>query len=163
MSAFLTTPRLTLQHAQAGDLMQWQNLQHEIDGEQYAADVIAQWLKQDMAHQEKHGFSTGSVYEKQSQVFIGRAGLNYLDHDDSQTDIELGYVLHKAYWGKGYATELSIYLIDWAFNCLALNKLVAVTRPYNIKSQHVLQKSGFTYSHDMQIRGQCFKLYVIYK
>ena len=82
------------------------------------------------------------VYEKSSNDFIGQAGLIYLGYDDNQPNIELGYRLHKLYWGKGYATELTEALIMWGFKHLSIDKLMAVAHPDNISSQNVLIKSG---------------------
>ena len=67
-------------------------------------------------------------------MFIGRAGFVYLNYDDTQPDIEIGYELKKEYWHQGYATELVLALINWGFDHLDVTRLVAVTRPDNLKS-----------------------------
>lgn len=102
-------------------------------------------LEKMIRHFEKHHFSFGDVYEKESGVFVGRAGLIYLEMNDSQPDIELGYILHKNFWNKGYATELAKGLIHWAFQDLSLQKLIAVAHPENKGSRHVLEKAGMHY------------------
>jgi ribosomal-protein-alanine N-acetyltransferase len=96
-------------------------------------------------HNKKHGFSIGDVYEKESSLFVGRAGLVYLEMNDDQPEIEIGYTLHKTFWKKGYATELAKACLDWGFEHLAVNKLVAVTHPENKESRHVLEKAGMYY------------------
>jgi RimJ/RimL family protein N-acetyltransferase len=78
-------------------------------------------------------------------LFIGRAGLLYFAYDENQSDIEIGYRLHKDFWGKGYGTELVKALINWGFEHLSVNKLVAVINPDNIRSRRVLEKSGMHY------------------
>ncbi len=103
----------------------------------------------------------GSVYEKATEVFIGRAGLVHLDYNDQQPDIEIGYDLLKAYWGKGYATELAKALIDWGFKRLSIDRIVAVTRPNNILSQKVLQKAGMQQVGTRQFRQEDFLFYTI--
>ena len=61
-------------------------------------------------------------------------------------DIEIGYVLYKKYWNKGYATELVKACIDFIFdNYLDIKRIVAVTVPNNIASQKVLSKVGFEF------------------
>jgi ribosomal-protein-alanine N-acetyltransferase len=40
-------------------------------------------------HQAKHGFTFCSVFEKESNNFIGQAGLIHLACDDSQPDVEV--------------------------------------------------------------------------
>ncbi len=60
-------------------------------------------------------------------------------------EIELGYLLKRSAWGKGYATESARRLLRFAFEDSPLDDVVAVTDPENISSQHVLEKVGMTY------------------
>lgn len=108
-------------------------------------EEIRESLEEMIKHKEKHGFSFGDVYEKDTGLFVGRAGLIYLEMKDDQPDIEVGYILHKQFWKKGYATELARALLDWGFKHLSVNKLVAVIRPENEESRCVLEKSGMHY------------------
>ncbi len=57
-------------------------------------------------------------------------------------DVEVGYMLKPAEWGKGYATEMTRRLLQFAFEQTELSSVVAVTDPANSTSQHVLRKSG---------------------
>lgn len=59
-------------------------------------------------------------------------------------EVELGYALRPPFWGKGYATEMARALIDTVARPLGLQRLVALTYPGNVESQHVLEKCGFT-------------------
>lgn len=57
-------------------------------------------------------------------------------------EIEIGYLLKKSAWGKGYATEACRRLLKFAFEETPLDEVVAVTDPQNTASQNVLRKSG---------------------
>ncbi|MEO0328358.1 MAG: GNAT family N-acetyltransferase [Pseudomonadota bacterium] len=57
-------------------------------------------------------------------------------------DIEIGYILKKEAWGKGYATEACKRLLRFAFEVSPLTELVASTDARNKASQNVLLKSG---------------------
>ncbi|MFQ4148227.1 GNAT family N-acetyltransferase [Arthrobacter sp. LAPM80] len=57
---------------------------------------------------------------------------------------ELGYTLHRAHWGRGYATEAVSQLLGLGFGPLGLERITATCHPGNIGSIRVLQKSGFT-------------------
>ena len=59
-------------------------------------------------------------------------------------EIELGYRLRRAAWGKGYGTEGSRALIRKGFTELGVRRVVASTYQDNIGSQRVMQKSGLT-------------------
>ena len=140
----LETERLLIKVPTLADINDWHMLHSDSEVMQYIDGArpkrtIQKWLEQDIAHQNKHGFCIGSVFRKDAHQFIGRAGAVYFNYDDSQPDIEIGYILHKADWGNGYATELVKALIDWGFANLNVTKLVAVTHPENTKSQRVLE------------------------
>ena len=70
---------------------------------------------------------------------IGGVGLA-LDDDDYY---ELGYWVGKDYWGKGYATESSKYLLEYALEKLISPKIKSDHFINNIASANVLKKLGF--------------------
>ncbi|MEM7216640.1 MAG: GNAT family N-acetyltransferase, partial [Pseudomonadota bacterium] len=57
-------------------------------------------------------------------------------------EIEVGYILKKSAWGKGYATEACKRLIQFGFEATELEEIVASTDVDNSASQSVLLKSG---------------------
>ena len=70
---------------------------------------------------------------------MGEAGLQYLE---AGPDVELGYTLARAAWGRGYATEAARAVLHWGFAGLRLHRIVAVADPANTASLHVLEKLG---------------------
>lgn len=56
---------------------------------------------------------------------------------------ELGYVIAKKYWGKGYATQAVNIAIQTAFQDLNIERIEAYVDPANIGSQRVLEKNEF--------------------
>jgi len=52
-----------------------------------------------------------------------------------------------------YITTLTKALIEWGFSQLKVDKLVAVTRPQNKKSQRVLEKCGMKFVKLSQYHG----------
>lgn len=57
-------------------------------------------------------------------------------------DIEVGYILKRSAWGKGYATEACTRLLQFAFEDTPLETVVACIDPDNHASRHVLTKCG---------------------
>ncbi len=57
-------------------------------------------------------------------------------------EFEVGYRLKQKFWGQGYATEGSRFLVEYGFNTLNLPKIIGLTDLNNKASQHVLMKSG---------------------
>ncbi|TDV55109.1 GNAT family N-acetyltransferase [Actinophytocola oryzae] len=68
------------------------------------------------------------------------------------SDVELGYRLRPAVWGRGLATEGVRLLVRRAFTELALDRVVATTMAVNVASRRVLEKAGLrhvgTFFHD---------------
>lgn len=56
--------------------------------------------------------------------------------------VELGYVMSKAYQGKGYMTESARAMIDWALQQSSIYRVYATTGVDNIASQRVMEKAG---------------------
>jgi len=57
---------------------------------------------------------------------------------------EIGYVLRPSDWGRGFANEACVALLDWGFERLDLNRVEADIDPRNIASARVLERLGFT-------------------
>ncbi len=169
MGIFLETKRLIINIPEAIDFDNLYALQSDADVMQYVGQgvrtpaEVTSGLEKAIAHQEKHGFSLGCVFEKKSGVFVGRAGLIYLAYDDTQPDIEIGYALTKAAWCKGYATELASAIINWGFQHLPVTKLVAVINPRNDRSRRVLEKVKMNYVGRAHYGNNEVSLYDIHK
>jgi len=83
---------------------------------------------------------------------IGQAGLMIFDRRDwtrstrasagSHAQPELGWSLVRAHWGKGYATEAAGAIRDWAYEARAVDRLVSLISPANIRSQRVAERLG---------------------
>lgn len=73
--------------------------------------------------------------------FIGLVSLEKY-HDGE--DIELSYQFLSKFWGKGLATEVIGALIQYSFDELKLNKIVAETQTANTRSFNLLERVGMT-------------------
>ena len=88
------------------------------------------------------GYSFVAVCERDTAALVGDAGLHPLG--GTGPDVELGYTLARAAWGRGYATELGQALVEHAFGTLAVPRVVAQVEPANHASRRVLEKLGLT-------------------
>lgn len=89
---------------------------------------------------EKLGFC--GVIEKETGEFVGWCGLWRLKETN---EIEVGYAIQKDYWGKGYATEAAQKFLEYGFEELELNRIVAVAYPENEASQNVMKRLGMNF------------------
>jgi len=91
---------------------------------------------------EENNFGMWALVHKIDRKMIGRCGLVFLD---KTREVELGYTLDKVYWNQGLATEASFASLNYGFQILKLERIVAIARPENIASQRVIQKVGMKY------------------
>ena len=163
----LESERLYLKEFVENDVEKLHRLNNDVDVMKYikppetevsvAKNTIKRLIKY---YIENHGLGVWAGYERKSDEFVGFFELAHLDNTE---EIEVGYRLHKEYWNKGYATEMTKVLIDYGFNIIKLDKIVGITHPKNIASQNVLLKSGLTYIKDDVFFGYLDKYYAIEK
>jgi len=108
-------------------------------------DETRERLLASIRHWQQHGFGMMAVVHKETGRVIGRGGLCYLD---GTPEVEVGYVLDKPFWGMGLATEIASGCIRYGFEVLKLGRIVAIARPENLASRHVMQKLGMVYEKD---------------
>jgi len=106
-----------------------------------------------MFMEEKKVFA---IVLKENQKAIGSIGIEELGEEldkdlDNLSGRELGYVLNKDYWNKGIMTETVSKAIDYCFNTLKLNFLMASYFNHNIASKKVLENLNFKFYKDIII------------
>ena len=69
-------------------------------------------------------------------------------------EIEIGYFLKRAAWGKGFATEAGERLLRFAFEDTSLKEVVAVIESENKSSRRVLEKIGFVSTGTRRAYGE---------
>jgi RimJ/RimL family protein N-acetyltransferase len=87
------------------------------------------------------GLGRWAAVERSTGEFVGWFALRP-PGGGSGEEVELGYRLRKAAWGKGYATEGSRALVDKAFAELGVQRVYAETMAVNTASRRVLEKAG---------------------
>lgn len=85
-------------------------------------------------------FGRWAALEKNSGEFVGSFAIIPVE---GKEQMQLGYALLPAYWGKGYATELTMGGLQYVFNKTDIDPIYAHTLSPNISSQKVLLKAGF--------------------
>ena len=111
---------------------------------------ITKWLHHFIrTFKDEFNTQTYAVYLKDTDTIIGYGGLGYLSEFN---EIEIMYGFNEKYWGKGYATEVSLRMKELAKE-LRLNFLVALADIGNVPSQKILLKTGFRQIKQIEIWG----------
>ena len=159
MKIFLETERLILRQLTEDDADNLFELNSDPEVVRFTPDagkpkdytvIQTQIIPKFFAYYEQYnGYGVWAAIEKSSQAFIGwfffRPVVHALYFDPAlanESDVEIGYRLRKAAWGKGYATEGSKALIFKGFSELGTQRVVAVALAANVASIRVLEKAG---------------------
>ena len=90
---------------------------------------------------------------KENRKVIGSVGLEArdveLDIDRNRKGREIGYVLNKDYWGRGFMPEAVKAVIDYCFKELDFDWLTCGHFIWNDQSRRVVEKCGFRYVKDV--------------
>lgn len=96
---------------------------------------------------EAEGLGFFAVEEKATGRFIGMVGPSvppYGAELPCGPCTEVGWRLSRAAWGKGYASEAAAASLDFAFDVLGRDEVVAFTAAQNERSQAVMRRIGMT-------------------
>ncbi len=72
-------------------------------------------------------------------------GISIREWNDQKRCADVGYVLSKKFWGKGYTTEALNEVIKFGFEKLNANRIEAHCDEDNIASYKVMEKAGMKY------------------
>lgn len=98
---------------------------------------------------ERIGFC--ALIEKRTKTLAGWCGLWRLKETG---ETEIGYAVAKEFRGAGLATEAARRLLEYGFDVLRLERIVAVARPENAASRRVMEKLGMSYDYAGEFYGR---------
>jgi RimJ/RimL family protein N-acetyltransferase len=153
----LETPRLLLRR--------WQQADREPFAQMNADPVVMHYFAAPMTREQsdeavdrylaafdREGFSFFAAHQRDTGAFMGTIGLQTMRDavpNLPQPAVEIGWRLTQAAQGKGYATEGARTIVDFAFNQLRLNKVVAITALPNQASRRVMEKLGMVHRPEL--------------
>jgi ribosomal-protein-alanine N-acetyltransferase len=142
----LTSERLILRPMTRGDAADLQRLVNDPEiafntlsiPHPYLDGMAEEWID---SHDEKFAKNSEIVFGitlRESGTFVGVIGLMPEPHDQA----ELGYWIGREYWNRGYASEATALVIDYAFGTLGVNRVEAIHFTRNPASGRVMEKCG---------------------
>lgn len=144
MSVSLRTPRLLLRPWRDEDDAAFAELAADPVVMEYLLPLPG-WPARKRAHWAAHGFGQWVVEIPGEAGFVGVVGLETVAYEAHFTPaVEVAWRLARDYWGKGYATEAARKALDYGFNQLGLEEIVAITVPANWRSRRVMERLGMT-------------------
>lgn len=161
----LETGRLVLRHQTLDDLDSLFALYCDPDVSQYIPDAPRNYeetreeLEWHMnGHPKRPELGLWAAIHKETGKFIGRCGLLPWTID-GQNEVEVAYLISKAYWRQGLGTEAAQAILDYGFEKLNLSRLVCLIDKENLASIKVAEKIGMTFEKEGKDEMGPFLLY----
>jgi len=110
-----------------------------------------------LGHWQLRGYGPWAIEERATGDFVGRIGFF---NPEGWPGFELGWVLGREFWGRGYATEGALRALDYAFTEMGRDHVISLIHPENSGSIKVAERIGEKlegktelFGHDVLIYG----------
>ena len=137
---YLVTDRLIIRSFKENDIK---------DVFEYLSDkIVMEYIEPVMTYSKaasfirKYGIKNKIIFAivlKDTEKVIGH--LIFKEYS-SKTIYEIGWIINKDYWNKGYASETSQCIIKYGFEELNIEKIIGETEAENIKAIKIFNKLG---------------------
>jgi RimJ/RimL family protein N-acetyltransferase len=115
-------------------------------------DESLAWIDRQLERYRTDGHGLWLVVEKASGAPAGQVGL--LDQlVDGVHEDEIGYLIHRPFWRRGYASEAALGVRSYAWDTLKRRRVISLIRPRNLPSQGVARKLGMRIEKETLFRG----------
>ncbi len=135
-----------------------------------AKDVSDALARINMTKFQEKGWGKWAVSAPGVADFIGFIGLAIPEFEAHFTPaVEIGWRLGYEYWGKGYATEGALAVLQYGFETLDLPEIVSFTTVENQRSRQVMEKIGLhrdpqdDFDHPKLPEGHPLRRHVLYR
>jgi ribosomal-protein-alanine N-acetyltransferase len=153
----IQTPHVTLRPLQPADavalhrIYQSEGVLHYFpDPAPPTLEKVQRFLAGQQAHWEKYGYGNWGILPAGEKEIAGWAGLQFLPELD---ETEVGFLLDRPFWGKGYATAAARASLDFGFEHFKLDHIIALVHPDNLASRRVIEKCGMVYVETLSLWG----------
>ena len=161
----LTTERLTLRPFDEADVAPYFEMLQDPDVVRYVGDRHVPTLQETwrsvaalLGHWVIRGYGQWAIEERSSGAMIGRTGII---NPAGWPGPEVGYLLGRAWWGHGFATEAARAALDWGFEQAGFEELISLIDPDNTASIAVATRLGETLRGDTDLWGHRVLVYTI--
>jgi ribosomal-protein-alanine N-acetyltransferase len=114
----------------------------KVQTEEQSRARLGRWLQM----WDEHGFGFW-LFTAGPGPTVGHGGL--FPSPREAAEVEVGYVLKPAYWGQGFATEITQAALQVGFEQLRLERIIAIAQASNAASRRVMEKCGMTFEAEI--------------
>ena len=142
----LRTERLVMRGFREEDLDAWAEISADSEVTRWVGDDEGlsredAWRRMAyfLGHWELRGCGQWALVEQETAELVGRAGLLY---PEAWPGLEVGWLVARSRWGRGYAPEAGRAAMDWARSDLGADHIISLIEDQNHRSARVAEKLG---------------------
>jgi RimJ/RimL family protein N-acetyltransferase len=151
------TPRLLLRPPEARDVQAMLEIHQNPEVVRYigtgvAGDIAVAWRNVAImiGHWQMLGFGPWIITGKGNGEILGRVGMW---DSAGGPGVELGWMLRREAWGKGYATEAARAALDWGWANTDYDYVISLIHEINLPSIRIAEKLGGTVDRTGMVDG----------
>ena len=118
----------------------------------FSRDDAEEWLERQLTRYRRDGHGLWLAVDRATAQPVGQVGLALQEVEGMRLP-EVGWVLHRGYWGRGFATEAGAACRDAAFERWHYDRLICLVRPVNVPSINVARRLGMIEARRVQFHG----------
>lgn len=113
---------------------------------------IQEFIDDSIKNKKENQLPCFLIFKARNDDFVGEAYFDRLETGETK----IGYLFHKKYWNKGYATEVLKTLLRWARLHIDADYIIAYADRANEASFRVMEKCGMKYyKSDTYLNMKC--------
>ena len=124
--------------------------------EQQVRDRIDRWRR----HRAKYGYATELFHDRSTNWPIGWGGLQHSTIGIGER-LTIGYAVAPEFWGRGYATEIALASVAYAFGLVSVDDVRASILSTNTPSRSVAEKVGMSLECEISHGDLVEAIYVV--
>ncbi len=148
----LSTERLVMRGFREDDIDAWAAISADAETTRWVGDPEGlsrggAWrlMAYMLGHWELRGYGQWALIERDTGELVGRTGLLY---PEGWPGLEVGWLVGRSHWGRGFAPEAGRATLEWAHDALGVDHVISLIEDSNERSQRVAEKLG------MQVEGR---------
>jgi RimJ/RimL family protein N-acetyltransferase len=118
----------------------------------YTREESRIWIDRQVARYRADGHGLWLAIEKESGEPVGQVGLAQ-QLVDGIYESEIGYLIHRPHWRRGFATEAALGVRGYAWDIFRRDRVISLVRPINLPSAGVARKLGMQVERETLFHG----------